>query len=347
MMFFSDVIFVLSFLNILQDFHVSSCDHNCADKPVFSPSELVVKYGDPASATCFVCQHECHSKLFDIESAVGQKETNGTNISWTVDRLTAWELSLLCYHNNASDYQCCTYLPVTLYKPPDNVSISFENHSGPMKEGRLYTLKCTVLDVAPVESLTVILYRGDIIQATEKFWDFTEKKPRTVDYTFDIIPQMEEDGAEYWCAAELELGPEGPQPPPVVRSQKVPTTVYYKPQLKGSSLPEPITITEGDKLQLDCSAVGNPSPTYNWMLPSHSHSPSRSNILIIESVTVEHGGKYTCIVSNGYWDPVTVDFNVDVRGNYIGYILAVIFVLAVLLVIAGVIIYTCVEKTFA
>ena len=91
-------------------------DQNCADKPVFTPSTLVVKFGDPTSASCAVCQNDCINNLFGLESPVGNSTNNGTTISWKIDSLIEWLTSPLCYYSNATDYQCCTVLPVTLYR---------------------------------------------------------------------------------------------------------------------------------------------------------------------------------------------------------------------------------------
>lgn len=90
-------------------------DEHCADKPVFTPPRLVVKHGDPTSATCSVCQSTCRDDVFDVEKALGVLTKNGTTILWTVDRMTEWDTSALCFYRNASDYQCCSVLPVIAY----------------------------------------------------------------------------------------------------------------------------------------------------------------------------------------------------------------------------------------
>uniref|UniRef100_A0A4W6BYA7 Ig-like domain-containing protein n=1 Tax=Lates calcarifer TaxID=8187 RepID=A0A4W6BYA7_LATCA len=192
-------------------------DANCADKPVFNPSRLVVKYGDPTSATCSVCQ-SCQGYFFSLES-VGNHTRNGTTALWKVDRMTEWVISANCYYTNAADELCCSQLPVTVYKPPDNVSFSFRDHSGPLLEGHQYTLQCEVHNVAPVENLTVTFYRGQTALGQLQS-NNTEKKPVTEIFTLNINTSKEDDGVQYWCEAKLELGPEGPQPPLVVTSEK-------------------------------------------------------------------------------------------------------------------------------
>uniref|UniRef100_A0A3Q3GDL6 Vascular cell adhesion protein 1-like n=1 Tax=Labrus bergylta TaxID=56723 RepID=A0A3Q3GDL6_9LABR len=274
-MLFCEVIFVLSLMTFLLDFHASGCD-----KPVFTPSRLVVKYGDPASVIC-TCQQECLNEIFNIEHSVGKVTINRTTISWNIDNFTDWTARLQCYYNKAAenvsdpDVQCCTVLPLTVYKPPDKVSISFANHTGPLIEAHPYTLQCTVHNVAPVEKVKAIFYRGHSVVGQVQVNNSYGGKPMTHSYTLDVIPHKGEDGAAYWCAAELVLGPEGPQPPPVVISQNMTTTVYC----------------ESDNKNL-------------------LHS-----ILTFESAAAEHEGKYTCTVSNGYWN-FTEEFHVKVHGEF-------------------------------
>uniref|UniRef100_A0A4W6DLR4 Ig-like domain-containing protein n=1 Tax=Lates calcarifer TaxID=8187 RepID=A0A4W6DLR4_LATCA len=263
-------------------------DENCEDKPVFTPSRLVVKNNDPTSATCSV---KNVYDIFSLEKSLGNHTRNATEILWKVQKMTEWEMSPMCYYELA-DHQCCSKLPITVYKPPDSVSFSFRNHSGPLLEGHQYTLQCEVHNVAPVENLIVTFYRGQTALGQLQS-NNTEKKPVTEIFTLNINTSKEDDGVQYWCEAKLELGPEGPQPPIVLSShQRI----------------------QGSPLQLNCTAVGNPSPSYTWMLPPSSLLPSNSNVLTIKSVASEHGGQYTCEVSNKVGN-VTVMFHVDVEGK--------------------------------
>lgn len=106
--------------NPLISFRFCPTDRECKDKPVFTPSSLVVKYGDPASATCTVCERDCKDVQFDVEKAIGKNDRNETaaTVKWTVDRMTQWGTSTLCYYNDGGleDHQCCTDLHVTVYR---------------------------------------------------------------------------------------------------------------------------------------------------------------------------------------------------------------------------------------
>ncbi|XP_078131926.1 vascular cell adhesion protein 1-like isoform X1 [Sander vitreus] len=309
-MFFRFILLVVSLMGFLHSFHMSICGQTCVDKPVFTPTRLVVKHGDPTSASCSVCQHAClvNGTKSDLEKNIGDTSINGTTILWTVKRLTEWQPSPICYYSNSA-YQCCSTLNVTVYQPPDSVSISFVNHTGPMLEGHQYTLQCTVQDVAPVDHLIVTFYRGQTALGQLQS-NNTEKKPVTEIFSLNITPSKEDDGGRFWCEAKLKLGPDGPQLPPVVTSENITATVHYKPQLK-SSHSDLITVAEGNSLQLNCSAVGNPSPLYTWKSPIHSYS--NGSVLTIDSVTSADKGQYTCSVSN-HVGTATVTFNVDVEG---------------------------------
>ncbi|XP_050926448.1 uncharacterized protein LOC108893378 isoform X4 [Lates calcarifer] len=217
-MFF--ILLVVSLMSFLSDFHVSSCDLKCADKPGFTPSRLAVKHGDPTSATC--------STLHSYDIFLGPLILNKYKIAWVVSKITEEDTFWVCYFDDHNDHRCCTSLPVTVHKPPDTVSFSFRDHSGPLLEGHQYALQCEVQNVAPVENLTVTFYRGQTALGQLQSSN-TGKKPVTEIFTLNINTSKEDDGVQYWCEPKLELGLKRPQPPPVVTSAKFSAIVNSNP----------------------------------------------------------------------------------------------------------------------
>lgn len=102
------------------------------------------------------------------------------------------------------------------------------NHTGPMIEGTTYLLQCAVYNVAPVRTLTVMWYRGDVLIGHSPADNSTERpSPVNVTASLRITPTKHDDGAQFRCDAELNLGQEGPQPPPPkMISQSVSITVH-------------------------------------------------------------------------------------------------------------------------
>lgn len=105
-----------------------------------------------------------------------------------------------------------------------------------MLEGRQYTLQCTVEHVAPVKDLRVTFYRGQTALGQPQSINSTGTKPVTQIFSVDISPGRGEDGAQYWCEAKLELGPEGPKLPPVETSQNITATVHCESEQTTSTL---------------------------------------------------------------------------------------------------------------
>lgn len=111
--------------------------------------------------------------------------------------------------------------------------MDFVNHTGPLLASQQYTLQCVVHDVAPVQNLMVTFYKGQkplgSLQSTQTR---NYKLPTTEIFTLDIIPRKEDDRAQYWCEAKLELEAAGEQLPLAVSSQKVTATVLCELNLR-------------------------------------------------------------------------------------------------------------------
>lgn len=109
---------------------------------------------------------------------------------------------------------------------PDSVSISYRKYPDPMVEKHHYQLQCLVQNIAPIERLRVTFYKVNTtgeqteLDTQQKSKD-NIKTPENGAYTLDFTPSRDDDGAQLWCSAMLNLGPEGPQPPPVMESDRL------------------------------------------------------------------------------------------------------------------------------
>ncbi|KAG7222586.1 hypothetical protein INR49_016183, partial [Caranx melampygus] len=237
-----------------------------------SPSTLVVRFGDPVTANCSTSTSKTPVPVLGWEGIMDTSAISMMGFKvWSVDRMTKWDLAPMCFISLEMGGQCYKTLSMIVYKPPDHVSISFVNHTGPMFENRTYTLQCAVQKVAPIEKLTVTYYRGQTALAQQQSSD-KDKTPVSQSFTVNIIPSREDNGEQYWCEAKLELGPEGPQPPPVVASQKLDVSVLFGPNLH---CPTKLQVREGQSIT--CEVRGNPRPSVTWfrdgqmvILPTHS-----------------------------------------------------------------------------
>ncbi|XP_029365933.1 vascular cell adhesion protein 1-like [Echeneis naucrates] len=245
-----------------------------------SPSSLVVRFGDPVAVNCSLSETGSSLVLGWAVQQDFQQTTVDSFLVWTLDRMNSWNIEAVCFALLEVEGQCQMNLPATVYSPPDSVSISFVDHSGPMSEGRPYTLQCKVQNVAPVKNLTVTFYKGQTALGQQQS-NNTNKKPVSETFTLDIRPSKEDDGVQFWCEAKLELGPEGPKPPPVVESQKLNAVVFFGPHL---ICPSKLKVKEGESFP--CEVKGKPRPSVTWYrdgqvvaLPAHSNR--------------KHAGKYT------------------------------------------------------
>uniref|UniRef100_A0A8C1UPV8 Ig-like domain-containing protein n=1 Tax=Cyprinus carpio TaxID=7962 RepID=A0A8C1UPV8_CYPCA len=252
------------------------------------PQRVVVRYGGSVGANCSTSVLHEGMGWEASEGAVPMTKDQNL-ITWRVSELREWDIKPVCYINYkiGDNNQCLIELPVTVYKTPDSVSISTVNHRGPMTEGLKYVLQCEVHNVAPVQNLTVKWYKGQTLLHQTNLTD-TIKTPENKTVTHLIHPDRADDGAQYWCEAELDLGADGPQPHPNISSKPLSIAVYYKP--KHSSSTE--TIIQDDKVMLDCTVKANPAPTYTW-----DHLKEKSSSPVLKSSALSPGN-YTCTATN-------------------------------------------------
>ncbi|KAI7802979.1 intercellular adhesion molecule 5 [Triplophysa rosa] len=238
----------------------------------FNPQRVVVRYGGSVSVNCST---NITHKGIGWEASEGPVPTNREQnlITWRVSSLREWDIKPICYINYDRT-QCGSNLPITIYKTPESVSINTADHTGPMNEFSTYKLQCDVVNVAPVQNLTVKWYKGETLMHKETFTD-PIKTPVNTTPILQITADRSDDGVQYRCEAELELGAEGPQPPPAVTSEPLNIVVYYKPQIYFCNHWAPkIESTLSLYPTSYYSIVANPSANISWSRGSSSLNAS-------------------------------------------------------------------------
>ncbi|KAI1884295.1 hypothetical protein AGOR_G00224960 [Albula goreensis] len=221
---------------------------------VIQPNTVVVRYGDPASVNCTVSEDHMGIGWEASEGSVDM-EQDVQFIPWSLEHLTDWEIQPKCFvnfMNNTIPDQCEKELKVIVYKTPDSVSISAVNHTGPMLEGKQYQLQCEVQNIVPVQYLTVKWYKGETLEGQTTYDDLT-KTPLNVSSTLLITPTSADDGAQYSCVAELELGPEGPEPHPADTSEPLTITVHFPGRCPLVIQPNTVVVRYGDPVSVNCT----------------------------------------------------------------------------------------------
>ncbi|XP_048847017.1 vascular cell adhesion protein 1-like [Brienomyrus brachyistius] len=302
----------------------SAADDGC---PELHPPRVVVRHGDPVSVNCTTSTD--HSGMGWVAPVDDVPNTRGVKfLTWRVESLTIWDVKPLCYANQGPGKpQCRERLSVTVYNPPDSVSVSSMVR---MVEGSRYPLKCEIQNIAPVQNLTVKWYKGDTLVHEDRDYVIEdgksdrEKAPVNVSSTLLIIPSRADDGAEYSCEAELDLGAEGPQPPLAVKSTPLNITVHYPPVIKEGNVS--VTVPQGGTVSLYCSAEGNPPPQVQWSYRDAENVRITSSwsisTAVIREASSANEGVYNCTATNRLGSDTTTAFvTVTSTSNIASYII--------------------------
>uniref|UniRef100_W5MKI1 Ig-like domain-containing protein n=1 Tax=Lepisosteus oculatus TaxID=7918 RepID=W5MKI1_LEPOC len=265
-----------------------------------SPQKPVVRYGDPVTVNCTATQTPRGMGWEATVGATGMK-TGAQSVTWSVSSLTDWTAEPKCYGNFLTEpKQCRKNLIIILYKYPASVSLSSDSPVDQMVEGRQYQLQCEVQNIAPVQYLTVNWYRGQTLIHSQTFSHNTTRTPVNVSVRHLFTADRAHSGKQLTCEAELNLGPEGPQPPPANQSDPLQITVLYKPVFSQSG--DTIQTVPGNITVLVCRADGNPPPRYNWTYSTADNVAvkytDRGSTVTINGASTSNTGIYTCFATN-------------------------------------------------
>ncbi|XP_053712468.1 intercellular adhesion molecule 4-like isoform X1 [Synchiropus splendidus] len=255
--------------------HGETTDPHCPLK--VTPDSVVVRFGDPVTVNCSVSKRENVFLTWEIpQLGLNTGLTEEPFQIWMMENVTEWDIKPMCYVTSDLGGHCYINLSVVVYKPPDSVTLSLANHTGPLLEMHQYSLECLVQEVAPVGNLTVTFYRGDTELQSVRSQN-PEKMPVTEIFTVKIAPSKEDDGVEYWCEARLDLESKRL----TVESQKLATEVLFGPHFL---CPRKQHYKIGE--QLSCEVEGNPTPSVKWLKDGQPFIPPTR-------LTKAHAGKYT------------------------------------------------------
>ncbi|XP_059204850.1 intercellular adhesion molecule 5 isoform X2 [Centropristis striata] len=268
---------------------------------VLTPAEMVVRFGDPASANCSTSEDVAGMGWEATSGGTGFED--GPFLLWTVDQVKVWTINAYCYITRQDNSQCNSSITVTVYKTPDAVEVSTSDPD-PMVEGTERELNCDIISVAPVQKLKVKWYRDDEMVHTDMFND-TSLVPVNKHSTLKVIPERVNNGALYRCKAELHLGPNGSEAIPTVTSPPYTANVLYKPVITDcrnsyAGLENTFSLD-----MVPCKADGNPPPTVQWSYKGELINAS-------EPLIRNKAGKYTAEMENSLGKTsTTVDIKIE------------------------------------
>uniref|UniRef100_A0A3Q4GNB8 Intercellular adhesion molecule N-terminal domain-containing protein n=1 Tax=Neolamprologus brichardi TaxID=32507 RepID=A0A3Q4GNB8_NEOBR len=182
-----------------------------------TPPRVVVRFGDSLSANCTSSSDQIEGMGW--ESLYGGVDlTEGvSSLLFKIDSVPAWEIVPMCYMNSRDGGQCGKTLPVIVYKMPDSVSLK---NLRTVEEGQQFAIQCDI-------SLSVVWHKGNKILSSQTF-DESSPSPVSKSSVLTLTAHRDDDGAEIWCEAKLNLWTEEQGPPPV-RSEAHNVNVLYPP----------------------------------------------------------------------------------------------------------------------
>lgn len=323
--------------------------------PIYiTPDRMVIQYQSRGqlSATCKPTSTDS-SHVKEIYWQDWQR-ARVKSTSWFPDTDKDWDPKPVCTATFYVIKPCSKHLNFTLYKTPDNVSIHLVGNRSSVWEERMFQLRCDITNVAPAENLVVRWYRGnetfeplikDSLRVTGCPPDngtdcdiSNVRSPLSVSSTISVTLNRTQNGTGYRCGAQLDLGREGPQPPPDMMSVPLKISVFYKPMINTTKLPKKVPVFKGYPEELVCEADGHPPPEIKWVYSSDKPPHVSGDNLI-----VSEAGIYNCSATNEV-DSMSHEVVVILKEDYLPLLAGFVAVTVVAISIVFVFIYSIYYK---
>ncbi|XP_031611685.2 hemicentin-1-like isoform X3 [Oreochromis aureus] len=297
--------------NITKTIHLHVEPRGCP--LTLAPSEIVVRFGDPVSINCSTSATDV-VRMDWVAPAGHTRFESLTAATWMIEKFQDWASKPSCNITLNDDFQCSVSPVITVCKAPEMVSVT-ELDNAQTARGTAYKnyphtqhkLQCDIINVAPVQYLTVSWYKSNERIHTQIFNDTTTKTPVNESSILKINISREENVAEFRCEAGLDFGPHGPKL--YVSSQTHRVSAHYAPEKNTKNSTQDIFLLEGTNITLSCEAVGNPPPVYNWTCDGKNMLENTNSLNITR---VKHNATCTCTATN-YLGNITHTINVHVK----------------------------------
>uniref|UniRef100_A0A8C8B2W4 Ig-like domain-containing protein n=1 Tax=Otus sunia TaxID=257818 RepID=A0A8C8B2W4_9STRI len=162
----------------------------------------------------------------NVETSIRKKVKNVSKEETEVElfNVTEWNPQLVIFYACYGDRE---KIPTKLivYRVPESVELE------PVPElavNKSHELVCRVNGTAPIQNLTVILWRGDEVLLTKTFEEEKRNGSVPVQVTHNLTAQRQDNGQNVTCQAVLDLTPHGPRSNLTSNPQTL--TVYGKSQ---------------------------------------------------------------------------------------------------------------------
>lgn len=205
--------------------------------------------------------------------------------------LKDWNVTAECTVMLNETHMCSKNLEITVYRNPELFLYPTKPYYNCV-EGMLCELQCDIVDVAPVQNLTVRWYKDKKIIRTDTFPN-TVKLPVHESSSLILNASRGDHGAQFRCEAQLDFGPHGAQTP--VTSQTHNVSVLYAPMFKGNTVSDYFYYPEGSNISVNCEAEGNPPPVFGWTRDGVdlSEKSDHLNLTLMKDSAI-----YNCTASN-------------------------------------------------
>ncbi|XP_074512460.1 vascular cell adhesion protein 1-like [Sebastes fasciatus] len=286
-------------------FSLCDADSICPTElnPLFlDPPEVLGEYNESVELNCSSIEEDHDGMYWRVGNTDSAVELDYSRTVYEVS-LSDWNVTAECRIKMNATHECSKDLEITVYQNPEMVTVYPTKYADAL-EGTWYQLQCDVINVAPVQNLTVKWYRDNDYIRTDTF---TKKTKRLVSESSTLTVNLTrgDNGVQFRCEAQLDFGPDGPLLPVVSDNHTV--SVHYAPEFMNET--EDVYVNEGDSVTLNCEAEARPPPKFHWIDLHGGMNVTKTNYLNITGVVTDTTWNCTAI---NYLGNITKQIHVHV-----------------------------------